>query len=207
MGRYSVKVRGALPGREVPALLSELGDFVATLERGELGYFDRLEPTELGDSWSKDPARLRAAGFGFLGLGDGSELALLDLNGVRPVVLLDSEGDARTIASSLEGFLFAWAKAATDVGDLDDAPGTGRKALAAWLKQHGLKAPKKQPAAAFDFQAWLDGGDGFEKPNVGQLSWPTCRCRFSIVRTAVDRRRVAELEHECRPLVDCQLLI
>jgi len=91
-------------------------------------------------------------------------VALLRVNGVEPVVLLDSEGAAQTVADSLEQFLFAWAKGNTDVGDLDDDEAkSGRKQLGAWLKRQKLKAPKAT-APRFDFRAWLDTGNGFAEP-------------------------------------------
>lgn len=159
MSGYRVEVRGIEIGHAIPELLLKLGDLLMEQERGALGWFDALRVSRLADSWSKDPEKLRGAGFGFLELGDGSVLALLRANGLEPIVLLDSEGLYRTVADSLERFLLDWSKGNSGVGDLDDDDAkSGRKALAAWLKSQKVKAATAP--TRFDFQAWLDTGNG-----------------------------------------------
>jgi hypothetical protein len=157
MAHYFVSLQ-PIDARDVPPLLTAFGAWLATQLRGSLGYFDALKIEHVPPTWDEGAAdRLEKAGFTFLNLGDGSLLALLDTGrpkAPRAVVLLDSEGEARTVATSLEEFLHLLAKGETGVGDLDDEAATGRGALAAWLAEKKVKAPK---AKDFDFQAWLDG--------------------------------------------------
>lgn len=59
------------------------------------------------ETWDAAAAKkLQAAGLVFLHLPDGSPLALLQ----NAVVLLDSAGDRRTVASSLEAVFHAWSR-------------------------------------------------------------------------------------------------
>lgn len=157
MANYFVSLE-PIDGRDVPALLTAFGAWLGTQTHGSLGYFDALKIDHVPPTWHEGAAdRLEKAAFTFLNLGDGSLLALLDTGRAkapRAVVLLDSEGEARTVATSLEEFLHLLAKGETGVGDLDDEEATGRSALAAWLGEKKVKAPK---AKDFDFQAWLDG--------------------------------------------------
>ena len=141
----------------IPPLLSDAAKLVNAQKRGALGWFDSFEPEEIPKAWDPQNAeRLRRAGFAFLSLPEGSLLALLEVDGAPPaVVLLGSEGDRRTVATSLEAFLIAWSKGETEISELDDEEGAaGRKALGKWLASKKVKAPK---AKDFDFQAWLDG--------------------------------------------------
>lgn len=158
MAHYFVSLQ-PIPGHDVPPLLTAFGAWLATQTRGALGYFDALSIERVPPTWHEGAAdRLQKAAFTFLNLGDGSLLALLDTGrpkAPRAVVLLDSEGEARTVATSLEELLHLLAKGETGVNDLDDEAATGRGALAAWLDEKKVKAPK---AKDFDFQAWLEGG-------------------------------------------------
>ncbi|MCX5747187.1 MAG: hypothetical protein NT062_32355 [Proteobacteria bacterium] len=162
MAKYTVKM--APPkGHELPPLLRDVGAWIAKQEHGALGWFDGMIAEKIPKEWSPEHATLlQKRGFVFLTLGEGSMLALLD-TGVKAappaVVLLDSEGDRRTVATSLEEFLSLWSRGETDVDDLDDeeAGAKGRKALGVWLKANKVKAPK---AKAFDLQAWLDTAGG-----------------------------------------------
>lgn len=161
MANYRVKLDTAPAGHQLPALLREFGAFVAQQKHGGLGAFDALRADAIPPSWNEARARaLQAAGFAFLHLPDGGLVALLKPAGrsAPAVVLLGSDGEARTLADSLEAFLSKWAKGATGVMELDDDAGTtGRKALGAWLKSKKVKAPRAKP---FDFAEWLDGDDG-----------------------------------------------
>lgn len=165
MSKYSVKLASAPKGHVLPPLLLEVGAWIKKQEHGSLGWFDVFGGVEaIPKEWDEDNAeRLRKAGFVFLALPDGSMLALLETGPTSPpaVVLLGSEGDRRTVASSLEELLAIWAKGETEIDELDDEDGEeGRALLGKWLKEHKIKAPK---AKDFDFQAWLDGGDA-KKP-------------------------------------------
>ena len=161
MPTYSVSL-AKIAGHTIPKLLADVGAFVAKQPHGALGWFDAMHAEAIPKEWSDEhAARLRKAGFAFLQLPDGSLVALLSIGKTTPVVLLGSEGEASTLADSLEAFVIAWAKGETGVSDLDDdEAASGRKALAAFVKKTKIKAPK---AAAFDFQAWLDSGDGEAK--------------------------------------------
>ncbi|MBP9205185.1 MAG: hypothetical protein KBG28_14545 [Kofleriaceae bacterium] len=158
MANYRVKLSSVPKAPKAPPLLREFGAWLARRPHGSLGWFDALETQAIPDAWDpSNAARLRKEAFAFLSLPDGSLLALLRIGADKPlaVVLLGSEGDRRTVASSLEDLLVQWARGETEIDELDDADGAaGRKALAAWLKEHKVRASKSKP---FDFQAWLDG--------------------------------------------------
>ncbi|MGV3620827.1 MAG: hypothetical protein ACO1OB_08415, partial [Archangium sp.] len=149
---------------ETPALLDEVGAFIKTLKHGTLGWFDSFGPKAIPKELVDEKAVKN--GFSFIELPDGSLIALLN---VGAVVLLDSEGNHRTLATSLEAFLINWSKGESDVGDLDEGEGHGE--LAKWLKAKKVKAPK---AKTFDFNAWLDGGDAKPAPKtIAQKQKPT----------------------------------
>ncbi|GMU00140.1 hypothetical protein KH5H1_42590 [Corallococcus caeni] len=158
MANYTVKLSKAPKGHAIPPLLAEVGAWVGKQSHGTLGWFDALEAEPIPKEWLPEEAeRLRRDAFAFLHLPDGSLLALVNPGAGAPwaVALLGSEGEARTVANSLEEFLMLWSKGETELDDLDDEEGASeRKALAAWLKAKKVKAPK---AKDFDFAAWLDG--------------------------------------------------
>ena len=144
---YVVELRAAPANHTIPPLLAALGDFVATKKHGVLGWFDAISAEEIPSTWNESASdRLRRDGFTFLNLPDGSLLALIDTGSKgarRAVVLLGSEGEARTVADSLEEFLVLWSKGETDINELDDEEAEeGRAELRAWLKSHKVKAPK-----------------------------------------------------------------
>ncbi|MBU8899217.1 hypothetical protein DRW03_04270 [Corallococcus sp. H22C18031201] len=157
MTKYLVNLSAAPLGHEVPALLAKFGAWVAEQDHGTLGAFDGLVAEPIPTEWSPTKAeRLRREGFTFLGLPDGSLVALIRPGAMTrsAVALLGSEGEARTVANSLEEFLSLWAQGETGLDELDAADTSGRKALVAWLKQHKLKVPKGED---FDFATWLEG--------------------------------------------------
>jgi hypothetical protein len=155
---HKVKLSPAPKGHEVPPLLAEFGAWVGTQSLGTLSGLEALEAEAIPKEWNPEKAeRLRRDAFAFLHLPDGSLLALVNTGARTPpaVALLGSEGEARTIANSIEEFLKLWSQGETDIHELDDEEGaSGRKALAAWLKEKKVKAPKEKD---FDFAAWLDG--------------------------------------------------
>lgn len=157
MGRYHIDLSKVPAGHTCPPLLASFADWLATQSHASVGYFDALLAEEITHHWDEDNAeRLQKAAWSFLHLPDGSLVALLDtgVSGSPPaVVLLESEGEARTIAASLEGFLHKLADADTGVSDLDDSDAsTGRPALKDWLKEKKVTTPS---APDFDFAAWL----------------------------------------------------
>ncbi|RUO88616.1 hypothetical protein D7Y11_34570 [Corallococcus sp. AB018] len=158
MANYTVKLSKAPKGHEIPPLLADVGAWIGKQSHGTLGWFDALSAEPVPKEWNPEKAdRLHRDAFAFLQLPDGSLLALVNPGADAPwaVALVGSEGEARTVANSLEEFLALWARGETEVSDLDDEEGaSGRKALAAWLKAKKVRAPK---AKDFDFAAWLDG--------------------------------------------------
>jgi hypothetical protein len=162
MDRYAVNL-AAPPGHAVPALLQRFGDWLAVREYGALGWFSlRTEPVPT--AWRPDVAdRLRRDGFAFLRTPDGSLLALLltGPNTPRAVVLLGSEGETDTVATSLEEFLVRLSRAETGIADLDEAGAGGQDALRAWLGEIQVQVPA---APSFDFDAYLDGGPTASPP-------------------------------------------
>ena len=145
-----------------PPLINEVIAFINGYEHGTFGWFDLCEIEQIPKEWDPDnAARLQEAGYSFLPLPDGSMVALLKTGNDCPdaVVYIGSEGDAWTIANSLEAFLMLWSKGETGIDDLDDEEcAEGHEKLAEWLEWRQIKAPA---AADFDFQAWLD-----EKPEA-----------------------------------------
>ncbi|WNG18189.1 hypothetical protein [Cystobacter fuscus] len=158
MANYTVKLTKPPRGHEVPPLLKDVGDWMGQQTHGTLGCFDALVAEAIPREWNPEQAdQLRRDAFAFLSLPDGSLLALVNTGANAPhaVALLGSEGEARTVANSLEEFLLLWSRGETEIHELDDEEGaSGRKALASWLKAKKVKAPK---AKSFDFAAWLDG--------------------------------------------------
>lgn len=143
----------------VPPLLKAFGQWVAKQPRGSLGYFEVMAGGKFrDDSLSKEANKTIADATGiFMLFGEGSELALWNHgDGPPAVVLIDSEGQNRTVASSLEAFLTKVAKRDTDTeldgdGDDDDVP-QKHKELAAWLKTKKVTAAKR---TAPDFGKWV----------------------------------------------------
>ncbi|OJT16590.1 hypothetical protein BO221_49090 [Archangium sp. Cb G35] len=156
-------------------MLEDVGDWMRQQTHGTLGWFDALAAEAIPKEWNPEQAdRLRREAFSFLSLPDGSLLALVNTGAKAPhaVALLGSEGEARTVANSLEEFLLLWSKGETEIDELDDEEGaSGRKVLASWLKAKKVKAPK---AKDFDFAAWLDGDAALP---------PTAEARAVAVRT------------------------
>lgn len=157
MARYTVRLDTLPVNHSLPPLLSDFGKWLGTKTYGSLGYFE-LIATEVPKEWNPEFAeRLQRDAFCFLNLPDGSLLALLRFGADKPpaVVLLGSEGEARTVSSSLEGLLHAIAEGNTDVSDIDDG-GDGRQALSDWLDEAGVDVP--DVAEAPDFNVYLSAG-------------------------------------------------
>jgi len=157
MATYHVDVSRAPKPHRVHPLLVTFGAWLREQPHGSIGSFDALETAPIPPEWRPEHAeRLAQHGYAFLTLPDGSLLALLrpKAEGPEAVVLLGSEGELRTVAPSLEKLLELLATGATGVGDLDESPAAGRKALKAWLAAKKVKSKK---APAFDFEEWLSG--------------------------------------------------
>ncbi|WP_163863877.1 hypothetical protein [Myxococcus eversor] len=157
MARYTVRLDTVPTGHSLPPLLADFGKWLGTKTYGSLGYFE-LSATEVPREWNPEVAeRLQRDAVCFLNLPDGSLLALLRFDAEAPpaVVLLGSEGEARTVSSSLEGLLHAIAGGNTDLSDIDE-DGDGRQALSDWLDETGVDVP--DVADAPDFNVYLADG-------------------------------------------------
>ena len=99
-------------GHDVPQLIRDVAEFMRAVPLGTLGYAE-FQGLRFDDYYLEDGADL-AAHFGmFLGLGEGSRIALwlneVASRGQEPVINLGSEGEVKVIADSIEGFFAAWA--------------------------------------------------------------------------------------------------
>jgi hypothetical protein len=172
MPNYETEMLETIGAHTVDPLLFRLADFLHTMPSDSLGSFEfRIE--EIPPSWSAENAdRLEAAGYAFMEFGNGSLLAHLRLGERSPIVMLGDEGDAYTVAQSLEDFFWNWSDGhgimffePEDTG-LD---GSGPlEQMKAWLRASKIEHPEA-PKIAFDFQAWLDGDTGLE-PNPEGVS-------------------------------------
>lgn len=134
-------------GLSLPPLLAPFGEWLATQPHGSVGYFDTFAGEPMPEGLAHDPshvAALRARLAIFLGLPDGSLLALWDYGAGEPaVVQLGSEGDLKTVAATFEDFLVALSRAETGVSDLDDSDASsGRDALATFLETKGVRVDR-----------------------------------------------------------------
>lgn len=145
------------PGHTIPVLLQHFGDWLAAQEHGSVGWFS-LQTEAVPKEWNPETAdRLQRDGFAFLQTPGGSLLVLLKTGPNTPpaVVLLGSEGETDTVATSLEEFLVLLSRAETGLFDLDEGGAASRSELRSWLAEHHVTAPSASP---FDFDAYLDGG-------------------------------------------------
>jgi len=171
MAKYAVDLT-APPGHSIPPLLQEFGAWLAEQEHGSLGWFDSLQAESVPEEWDpKSADRLQRDGFSFLHLPDGSLLVLLETGAKGPpaVVLLGSEGETATVASSLEEFLALLSRGETGINDLDEEEAEGRPKLRAWLSEHKVKASKTK---RFDFDAYLHGPAPAAAPAAAASSAP-----------------------------------
>jgi len=111
-------------GNTLPPLLEDFARWLETREHFALGDFE-LSRAPVDEAWFEDAAAgatLTRSATGFLRTFDGSQVILVDPGAGAPlaIVLLDSEGEFRTIASSPEEFLSLLATATTGVFELDD---------------------------------------------------------------------------------------
>ena len=149
----------------LPPLLRAFAGFVAESAHGTLGWFDALqgEPIDENLVGDDDATQLMRERLGlFLKLPDGSQLALWRYDeapvDAPAVVLLESEGQHKTLALTLEAFLLAWSNGKTGVSDLDDdEAGARRQALGEWLVARGVEGPPgKAPKPKLpSLSAWL----------------------------------------------------
>lgn len=155
---------------EVPPLLRVFAQWVAELPRGSLGHFESLAGGKFSDSGlSRAANKTIAAAVGiFMTFGEGSELALWRHDDGPPaVVLIDSEGQHRTVAGTLEAFLTDVSKRRSDTEldgrDGDDAPPQRHQELAAWLRAAKVKVPEAKGKLP-DFGAWVTSLIGTDAP-------------------------------------------
>jgi hypothetical protein len=167
MPNYEIELLETIGSHKIDPLLFKLADFLRTMPEDSLGSFE-MKIEAIPPSWSDENAdRLEAVGYAFMEFGNGSLLAHLKLGDRNPVVMLGDEGDAYTVAQSLQDFFWNWSDGQgimffepEDFGPLEQ--------MKAWLHSSEIENPDA-PKIAFDFQAWLDGGTGLE-PNPEGVS-------------------------------------
>jgi len=157
------------PDLPVPRLLTALGRWLADQPYGSVGYLNTFAGAQVHRTISpyEDAVLAMRARLGvFLTLPEGSELALWDHGGPVPAVVnIDSEGDYRTVAPSLEAFVAGWSQQAAgpwelnrDADDEEDDPDelepTRYEEFAVWLAGEGVVVP--DVPAAPDFGAWVE---------------------------------------------------
>jgi hypothetical protein len=153
------------------------------------------------DALSKDAKKTIAEATGiFMTFGEGSQLALWNHgDGPPAVVLIDSEGENRTVAPSLEAFLEAVSKQKSDTeldGEyLEDAPPQRHADLAKWLREKKVKVAKQK---APHFGKWVDKlAKGAAPPRASGLPAPpkdmAARAIAALGKTASDPKLVALL--------------
>jgi hypothetical protein len=161
---------GFPPGMSVPPVLPALGRWLAERPYGSVGYFNTFasEPSDVYVTPLEDASLAVRERVGiFLTLPEGSQLALWDHGGQAPAVVnIDSEGEYRTLADSLEAFLLGWGDRHCGVWELDrddedddeddeeDREPSRHADLAAWLRTQGLVVPDVPPAP--DFGDWIE---------------------------------------------------
>lgn len=164
-------------GMSVPPLLEAFGKWVSKMPQGSLGYFERMSGGKFADdALTKDANKAIAGATGvFMTLGEGSMLALWNHgDGPPAVVLLDSEGQHRVLAPTLEAFLVAWSKKKTgtelDGYDFDEDEPQRHAELAAWLEENEVHARRRKVP---DFGAWFDEiASDKPAPEAGELPPP-----------------------------------
>jgi hypothetical protein len=148
-----------VPGA-LPPLLEQFTQWLEDQGYPALGSL-RIRKAPVGAKWFPDEpqlgAKLSRCATAFGRLSDGSAIVVVERGeGLpTPVVLLDSEGDIRTLGTSPEEFLSLLAKADTGALDLDFDPAPARERLASWLKAKKVRVPKAPP---FDLVGFLEGG-------------------------------------------------
>jgi hypothetical protein len=167
MPNYEMELLETIGDHKIDPLLFKLADFLRSMPEDSLGSFEvRIE--EIPPSWSEENAdRLGAAGYAFMEFGNGSLLAHLKLGDRNPVVMLGDEGDAYTVAQSLEDFLWNWSDG-HGIMFFEPENLEPLERMKTWLRSSEIEIPEA-PKIAFDFQAWLDGGTGLE-PNPEGVS-------------------------------------
>ena len=148
-------------GMQVPPLLEAFAPWVAKMLDGSLGNFEVMAGGKYVDgALSAEANKKIAAATGiFMSFGEGSQLALWNHDDDAPpaVVLIESEGQHRTVAPSLEAFFEAWSKQKTetelDGKYLDDGPPQRHAELAAWLRTQKVNVEKRK---APHFGKWIE---------------------------------------------------
>jgi hypothetical protein len=165
MPNYDIELLETIGDHKVDPLLFKLADFLRTMPDDSLGSFE-FGIQEIPPSWSDENAdRLETAGYAFMEFGNGSLLAHLRLGDRNSVVMLGDEGDAYTVAQSVEDFFWNWSDGHGIMFFEPENP-EPLEQMKAWLRSGEIKQPDA-PKIMFDFQAWLDGGTGLEPNPVG----------------------------------------
>lgn len=124
--------RAFAPPAQAPQLLLDLARWLETPQAGDLPFGDHVDGDggewvdRLSDFWVEEGSDL-AEQFGiFMGLGEGSDIALWNRGGPSetwPVVLIGGEGEAGVLADDLAGFLARIALADFESGSEPDGDG------------------------------------------------------------------------------------
>ncbi|WP_424950544.1 hypothetical protein [Deinococcus sp.] len=154
-----------------PPLLADFVAWAEQFERGQLGWFE-FEAQRLDDDWIENGAALADQFALFIRLPDGSMVGFWKPDGdagALPVVLLGSEGAQEVLGSTLEEFLWNWARGELgEAYDLmpddqagaeasDEQPADARPALAAWLQEKSVRVQVKQvPDLKAFFADWQE---------------------------------------------------
>ena len=155
-----------------PPLLAEFVAWAEQFERGQLGWFE-FEGQRLDDHWIENGSALADQFALFIRLPDGSMIGFWKPDGdagALPVVLLGSEGAQEVLGSTLEEFLWNWARGelgeAYDLmpdEDDEEQPKDARPALVAWLRGKGVVP---QAASVPDLKAFFDN---WQKRQAGKV--------------------------------------
>jgi len=169
--------KSLVEGLSLPRYFEELAAWLATRERGSLGYFDGI----MGDAdvavgfAETERERVRATVSPFLRLGDGSWVAFWKVgrSATPAIVVIDSEGGHETLASNLDSFLIAWSKQACGVSDLDandddDDVAREHAELAKWLAKKRVRPAKEK--AIPDLVGWLEGDKKTSIPALDRVA-------------------------------------
>lgn len=169
MATHYKVLRKSLGKRTLPPVVDKLAEFVRKQAQGSLGWFEGFTIELPSGSWAQRiPEQLRTDGIVIALLPDGDRLVLVRAGEQAPVVLVNVDGGARLVATSIEAFAAAWASGTSGVPTFDhdgsrvveyhgrsattQSVPSARKALRAWMRAQRIK-PRR--GDVFDLGAYL----------------------------------------------------